>query len=77
MFLVGSFIAGWGAGMLACVVPMYQAEVSMPETRGTMVCVTGIAYAFGYTLAGWLGARRLEPCPRPRGVFLYPEAILA
>lgn len=55
MFLVGRFIAGWGAGMLACVVPMYQAEVSTPETRGAMVCVTGIAYAFGYALAGWLG----------------------
>lgn len=55
MFLVGRFIAGWGAGMLACAVPMYQAEVSTPETRGAMVCVTGIAYALGYTLAGWLG----------------------
>ncbi|KAF2643166.1 MFS transporter [Massarina eburnea CBS 473.64] len=55
MFLVGRFIAGWGAGMLACAVPIYQAEVSTPETRGAMVCVTGIAYALGYALAGWLG----------------------
>lgn len=55
MFLVGRFIAGIGAGILACVVPLYQAEVSTPETRGAMVCITGIMYAFGYTLAGWLG----------------------
>jgi MFS family permease len=55
MFLVGRFIAGTGAGILACVVPMYQAEVSTPETRGAMVCVTGIMYAVGYSLAGWLG----------------------
>src|ERR1700761_7250281 len=26
-----------------------------PETRGAMVCVTGIMYAVGYMLAGWLG----------------------
>lgn len=42
MFLVGRFVAGHGAGVLACVVPMYQAEVSTPETRGAMVSITGI-----------------------------------
>jgi MFS family permease len=30
MFLVGRFIAGMGSGILACVVPIYQAEVSTP-----------------------------------------------
>lgn len=30
MFLVGRFVAGLGAGILACVVPIYQAEVSTP-----------------------------------------------
>jgi len=44
-----------GAGILACVVPIYQAEVSTAETRGAMVCITGIMYALGYSLAGWLG----------------------
>lgn len=34
---------------------MYQGEISTAETRGAMMCVTGIFYAFGYTLAGWLG----------------------
>lgn len=43
MFLVGRFIAGLGTGILACVVPMYQAEISTPETRGAMVCVTGVS----------------------------------
>lgn len=55
MFIGARFAAGIGAGILACVVPQYQAEVSTPETRGAMVCVTGIMYAFGYSLAGWLG----------------------
>ncbi|KAL4926600.1 general substrate transporter [Aspergillus undulatus] len=55
MFIVGRGVAGVGSGVLACVVPMYQAEVSTPETRGAMVSVTGIAYSIGYSLAGWLG----------------------
>nr|OQO18026.1 hypothetical protein B0A51_14109 [Rachicladosporium sp. CCFEE 5018] len=55
IFLVGRVIAGIGAGILAVVVPMYQGEISTAETRGAMMCVTGIAYAFGYSLAGWLG----------------------
>ncbi|KAF2679224.1 MFS transporter [Lentithecium fluviatile CBS 122367] len=72
MFLVGRFIAGWGAGQLACVVPMYQAEVSTPETRGAMVCVTGIAYALGYTLAGWLGfACYFLPADSPHASFAW------
>lgn len=55
MFLVGRLVAGIGAGILACIVPIYQAEVSTAETRGAMVCITGIMYAVGYSLAGWLG----------------------
>lgn len=55
MFLAGRFVAGVGSAMLACVVPIYQAEVSTPETRGAMVAITGIMYAVGYSLAGWLG----------------------
>lgn len=54
-FLAGRVIAGIGAGILAVVVPMYQGEVSTAETRGAMMCVTGIMYAFGYTAAGWMG----------------------
>lgn len=55
MLIVGRAIAGLGSGILGCVVPMYQAEVSTPETRGAMVCTTGISYALGYSLAGWMG----------------------
>ncbi|KAL4995139.1 major facilitator superfamily domain-containing protein [Aspergillus recurvatus] len=48
MFLVGRFVAGLGAGILACIVPIYQVEVSTAETRGAMVCVTGVMYAFSW-----------------------------
>jgi MFS family permease len=55
MFGVGRAVAGLGSGILAIVVPMYQGEVATAETRGFMMCVTGVMYAFGYTFAGWLG----------------------
>ena len=37
MFLVGRFINGLGIGALVSTIPMYQAEVSTPESRGFMV----------------------------------------
>lgn len=55
MFLVGRFIAGMGSGILTCIVPIYQAEISTAETRGAMVAMTGVMYSMGYSLAGWLG----------------------
>ena len=55
MFLVGRFIAGMGSGILTCIVPIYQAEVSTAETRGAMVAMTDVMYSMGYSLAGWLG----------------------
>ena len=72
MFLVGRLVAGWGAGILACVVPQYQSEVATAETRGAMVCVNGICYSLGYTLAGWLGyACYYYPQDSPRASFAW------
>ncbi|KAL9053900.1 MAG: hypothetical protein Q9162_004473 [Coniocarpon cinnabarinum] len=72
MFLVGRIIAGCGSGILACVVPQYQAEVATAETRGAMVCMTGIMYAFGYTFAGWLGyACYFYPQDSPHASFAW------
>jgi MFS family permease len=46
IFLVGRAFAGLGAGILACVVPIYQAEVSTSDTRGAMASITGISKLF-------------------------------
>ncbi|KAF2774500.1 MFS transporter [Teratosphaeria nubilosa] len=46
MFIGGRLVAGIGSGTLAVCVPMYQGEVATAETRGAMMCVTGIMYAF-------------------------------
>ncbi|KAF4308695.1 hypothetical protein GTA08_BOTSDO03736 [Botryosphaeria dothidea] len=55
MFLVARFISGWGVGMLITCVPMYQAEVSTPESRGFMVSMHGVMFALGYSLSAWIG----------------------
>lgn len=72
MFIVGRGIAGAGSAILTCVVPTYQAEVSAAETRGAMVSVTGIMYAWGYSLAAWLGfACYYTPTPGPLSSFAW------
>lgn len=55
MFIVARIIAGLGIGILTCVIPLYQAEVSTPETRGFMVSMTGVCFAIGYMLSAWIG----------------------
>ena len=55
MFLAGRFINGLGIGALVSCIPMYQAEVSTPESRGFMVSMHGVMFAMGYTLSAWIG----------------------
>lgn len=54
MFLTGRLIAGGGMGGLWTALPMYQAEVSTPDSRGFMVSMTGVMFAMGYMLSGWI-----------------------
>jgi sugar porter (SP) family MFS transporter len=55
MFIVARTIAGVGIGMLITSIPMYQSEVSTPESRGFMCCMHGIMFAVGYSLSAWIG----------------------
>lgn len=48
----------WCCAMHLCceqAIPMYQAEVSTPESRGFMVSMHGIMFAMGYSLSAWIG----------------------
>lgn len=45
LFIVGRLINGFGIGALVTVIPMYQAEVSTPESRGFMVSMHGVMFA--------------------------------
>lgn len=54
MFLAARFITGMGMGSIWTTIPMYQAELSTPDSRGFMVAMTGVMFALGYSLAGWI-----------------------
>ncbi|KAK1509059.1 hypothetical protein CABS01_08289 [Colletotrichum abscissum] len=54
MFLIARFIAGFGLGMLFSIIPMYQSEISTPETRGFMVSIHGVMIGVGYSLSSWI-----------------------
>jgi sugar porter (SP) family MFS transporter len=54
MFLAARFLSGVGMGTFLAIVPMYQAEVATPESRGFMVSTTGVMFAIGNALAAWI-----------------------
>ena len=54
MFIVARFIMGFGIGILVTLVPLYQSEVSPPESRGLMVGLHGVLIGFSYSLTGFV-----------------------
>lgn len=54
MFIVSRFIMGAGIGILVTLVPLYQSEVSPPESRGLMVGLHGVLIGFSYSLTGFV-----------------------
>ena len=45
--LGGRFVTGLGVGILSMVVPLYNAELSPPELRGSLVSLQQLAICFG------------------------------
>ncbi|KAK3708302.1 hypothetical protein LTR37_011567 [Vermiconidia calcicola] len=54
MFIAFRFIMGFGIGVLVTLVPLYQSEVSPPESRGLMVGLHGVLIGFSYSLTGFI-----------------------
>ena len=52
--LAGRFVTGMGVGSLSMVVPLYNAEVSPPEIRGSLVAVQQLAITFGIMISYWI-----------------------
>ena len=50
----GRVIGGFGIGMFSMVIPLYQAEVSPPELRGSLVSLQQLSITIGTTIAFWL-----------------------
>jgi MFS transporter, SP family, sugar:H+ symporter len=51
LFVVGRFIAGFGVGLVSCLVPMYQSECSPKWIRGAVVSCYQWAITIGLLLA--------------------------
>lgn len=54
MFLAARVITGIGMGSCWTTIPMYQAELATPASRGFMVSMSGVMFALGYMLSGWI-----------------------
>lgn len=54
-FLAGRVIAGMASGIMLTTVNVYQAEISPPELRGTMVAVQIVTLNVAGTIASWIG----------------------
>ncbi|KAF2773918.1 putative MFS monosaccharide transporter [Teratosphaeria nubilosa] len=51
----GRFVTGLGVGSLSMIVPLYNAELAPPETRGALVAVQQLAITFGIMVSFWIG----------------------
>ncbi|KIY52993.1 hypothetical protein FISHEDRAFT_55630 [Fistulina hepatica ATCC 64428] len=55
MFLAGRIITGIAVGGLVATVPIYNSEISPPETRGLIAGLSGYMIGIGGFLANWVG----------------------
>ncbi|BCS24187.1 sugar porter family MFS transporter [Aspergillus puulaauensis] len=53
MLTFARFVGGVGVGMLSMVAPVYIAEISPPECRGTLLVLQELSIAFGIVIAYW------------------------
>ncbi|KAK7460490.1 hypothetical protein VKT23_009209 [Stygiomarasmius scandens] len=55
MFVVGRVLTGVAVGGLVGTVPIYQSEISPPESRGIIGGLSGYMIGVGGCLANWIG----------------------
>ncbi|KAL0061248.1 hypothetical protein AAF712_011954 [Marasmius tenuissimus] len=55
MFLVGRILTGVAVGGLIGTVPIYNSEISPPESRGTIGGLSGYMISLGACIANWIG----------------------
>ncbi|KAJ5735917.1 Major facilitator superfamily domain general substrate transporter [Penicillium malachiteum] len=53
-FFAGRVIGGVGIGMFSMVIPLYQAEIALPELRGSLVSLQQLSITIGTSIAFWL-----------------------
>ncbi|KAI4729199.1 general substrate transporter [Aureobasidium sp. EXF-10728] len=81
MLVVARLIGGFGIGVLSAVTPMYIAEISPPEIRGTLLVMEEYSIIVGIVVAFWItyGTQHIpnEWCWRlPFLIQLFPGIVL-
>ena len=74
--LAGRFVTGIGVGAFSMLVPLYNAELAPPETRGALVALQQLAITFGRQINGQ--RRRGRPSKTQMAVrdILKPPSII-
>lgn len=52
--IVGRVVAGVGIGLNSATIPMWQAETSKPEHRGTLIAIQLVLVIFGIDMTQWV-----------------------
>ncbi|EGO26116.1 hypothetical protein SERLADRAFT_447384 [Serpula lacrymans var. lacrymans S7.9] len=79
--ILGRAIGGFGVGALSMLSPLYMAEISPPELRGSLMALEQFAIVLGVVCGFWIGflTRTLEGSASwriPLGVQLAPGVLL-
>lgn len=60
MMLVGRIITGWAVGIMSMSVPVYQAELAHPKSRGLIVGLSQQMIGVGFIVSTWVGYGSLQ-----------------
>jgi MFS family permease len=55
MLIAGRVIAGHAVGVLLSIVPVYNAELALPQYRGVIVGLFAVMASFGVLVSNWIG----------------------
>ncbi|KAF8845934.1 general substrate transporter [Paxillus ammoniavirescens] len=53
--IIGRAIGGFGVGALSMLAPLYMAEISPPELRGSLIALEQLAIVLGVVFGFWIG----------------------
>jgi len=55
MLIAGRILAGLAVGVLLSIVPVYNAELALPQFRGVIVGLFAVMASFGVLTSNWIG----------------------
>ncbi|GAA88941.1 MFS sugar transporter [Aspergillus luchuensis] len=77
MILVGRILAGWAVGLMSMSVPVYQAEVAHPRSRGFIIGLAQQMIGVGFIVSTWVGYGSLHAPDTSEFQWRFPLAFQA